>query len=276
MKNALQPKQKGVTMKMNIVRKFATAGSALLVFAAPWARADIADGAYSTDLTGVTTLWDISGSYSGDVGLGIGMDFSLTESPSGALKGSGSFDYDGLSGTINVTGTVAGSGANPRVTMDLSLSGSGSVEGQDVSFTARAAIDFDIDVSSGALAVTSGSLSVRVTDSTNHKSGSKSVALAKGSTMALPDGAAGGWSVSLNLAPKGDKYSGSATVVTDTGTTAELAVTGNYEPKSDTSNLTLKGPAGNVSLVVSTAGGDLTIHSLKGKLFGQSLSYKAD
>jgi len=262
-------------MKMNIVRKFAAAASALLVFAAPWARADIANGSYSADLTGVAPLWDISGTYSGDVGLGIWLDFSLTESPSGAFEGSGSFDYDGLSGTFEVTGAVTGSAANPRVSMNMSLSGSGSVEGQDVSFTARAAVDYDIDAASGALDVTSGSVSVSVADSTNHRSASETVPLAKGGTMPLPDGVAGGWSVSLNLAPKGDKYSGSATVVTDTGTTATLAVTGNYESKSDTSNLTLKGPGGNVSLVVSTAGGDLAIHSLKGKLFGQSLNYKA-
>jgi len=262
-------------MKMFVVRKFAAAASALLVFTTPWARADIANGSYSADLTGVAPLWDISGAYSGDVGLGIGLNFSLTQSPSGAFVGSGSFDYDGLSGTINVTGTVTGSGANPRVTMDLSLSGSGSVEGQDVSFTARAAIDFDIGVSSGALDMTSGSVSVRVADSTNHRSASETVPLAKGSTMPLPDGVDAGWGMNLNLTPKGDKYTGSATVVTGPGTTATLAVTGNYESKSDTSSLTLKGPGGNVSLVVSTVGGDMTIHSLKGKLFGQSLSYKA-
>ena len=275
MKNELQPKRRGSTMRMNGIKTLAAAAAALLVFAAPWARADIANGSYSADLTGVAPLWDISGTYSGDVGLGIGLDFSLTQSPSGAFEGSGSFDYDGLSGTINVTGTVTGSGANPRVTMDLSLSGSGSVEGQDVSFTARAVVDYDIDAASGELDVTGGSVRVGVRDWTNHRSASETVPLAKSSTMPLPDGVAGGWSVSLNLAPKGDKYSGSATVVTDTGTTATLAVTGNYESKSDSSNLTLKGPGGNVSLVVSTAGGDLTIHSLKGKLFGQSLNYKA-
>src|ERR1700719_1617351 len=90
--------------------------------------ADQANGSYSFDFTGLVPLWDITGSYSGDLGV-FALDFSVTEKPTGKLNGNGTFSVSdqSLDGTISsVGGKMTGSSASPHVAIDLRMSGKGT------------------------------------------------------------------------------------------------------------------------------------------------------
>jgi len=259
---------------------------AVLLGNARLARADMANGSYTTDFTGVVPLWDISGDYSGDAALGLDMDFSITQSPSGAFNGSGTFNYDdgsgnSLSGDITVSGQVKNSNTAPGISMTIEISGSGTVvvdqqgDTDDVNFDALAKISYGLDSTNGNLVSTGGSVTVHETDLDTGKKESRSGRLGKGSEMALPDTSTGGWNVALDLTPNGTKYTGTATVTTSTGNTADLTATGTYSSKTDSSRITLKGAGGALVLAVTTSGPTMTIQSMKGKLYGQSVNYKA-
>ncbi len=271
---------------MKRLKALAAVVGAVLMFTTRAAYADMANGSYSSDFSGEVPVWDISGEYSGDAGLGLGLDFSISEDPSGNFTGAGTFDYDDgsgdvLDGDISVSGTVKGSATNPRVSMNMLISGTGTVvvdqdgDTDDVTYAASAKISFGIDSDNGELAVTSGSISVKETDLTTGKTKSRSAPLGKGATMAMPVESTGDWNLTLNLTPNGTQYTGTATVGTSTGGTAEFTATGSYKSKTDTSKITLKGTNGSVSLVISTSGSVVNIQSVKGKLFGQSLKFKA-
>jgi len=271
---------------MKTLRILAVVAGAVLMFTPRATHADMANGSYYNDFSGAVSVWDISGDYSGDVGLGLGLDFSITEDPSGNFTGGGTFDYDDgsgnvLDGNINVSGTVKGSATNPHVSMVMLISGTGTVvvdqdgDTDDVNFTASTKLGFGMDSANAQLVVTSGSVSVRETDLTTGKKRSGSVPLGKGAAMALPVDSTGDWNLALNLTPNGTKYTGTATVGTSTGGTAEFTATGTYQSKTDTSKITLKGTGGSVSLVISTSGSVVNIQRVKGKLFGQSLNFKA-
>ncbi|HTS19768.1 MAG TPA: hypothetical protein VMP11_19485 [Verrucomicrobiae bacterium] len=257
---------------------------AALAFATRPARADVANGSYAATFTGSAPVWDISGDYSTDVGLGFDMNFSITEDSSGNFTGSGTFDYDdGLGdtfdGDIDLSGLVKDSGSTATVSMKLDLSGSGTVvddsgNTNDVDLDVSVSFDFAIDATDGQLVVTSGSASATETDLATGKRQHRSGPLSSGDTMDLPGTSTGDWTLTLNLTPNGTRYSGTATIQTSTGQTAQFAATGTYQSKTDTSKVTLKGGSGDLNLVVSTSGSSLTIHSAKGKLFGQKVNVK--
>ncbi len=253
---------------------------AILLFISRVTYAGVANGTYYNDFTGVVPLWDISGIYSGDAGVGLGLDFSLSEEPSGNFSGDGTVNYsagygDVLTGTVNVSGTVKNSNTNPRVWMDLAISGTGTEDAANVSYTISAKVNFGIDSADGELVVVSGSERATVTDLDTGKRASRSARIAPGAAMPLPVGATGGWNLTLNLTPNGTKYTGTATVVTSAGTTAEFTATGSYQSRTDTSKIMLKGAGGSLGLVISTSGSLVNIESVKGKLFGQSVNFKA-
>jgi hypothetical protein len=272
-------------MPMNRLKILAAVAVALFVFTARMAHADIANGTYYTEFTDATPIWDISGSYSGDVGTGLGMDFSLTEAPSGNLTGAGTFHDDEpgvvLNGKVNVSGMMKNSAADPRVSMDIMISGKGTVvvskagHKNSVSVTASAKVNLEIDAADGEMVSTGGSESVTEKDLTTGKSASRSVSLPKGLLMPLPADSTGAWRLTLDLTPDGTEYTGTATVETSTGATAEFTATGSYDSEMDTSQITLKGAGDNLSLVISTSGSVANIQSVKGKLFGQTLDYEA-
>ncbi len=117
------------------------------------ARADMANGSYSFDFTGIVPLWDITGTYSGDLG-DFDLDFSITEKPTGKLNGDGTFSVSGqsLDGTISsVGGKMTGSSANPHVALDLRMSGKGTVDGKKVSVSLSANLHYHLDSATGVL-----------------------------------------------------------------------------------------------------------------------------
>lgn len=253
----------------------------IALISARFAYGDMANGTYNYSPSGSTPIWDISGDYSGSLD-GIDLDFSISQESSGVFQGSGSFSYFGgwtdvdISGDISCVGTVSGSAADPSVSMELLITGSGTVEGDDVNFTETAHIKLALDASEGELAASGGSVSVTVTDLTSGKKASRSEPLGKGDTLPLPSDSTGDWNLTLNLTPEGTKYTGTATIVTSTGGTMEFTATGTYSSKTDTSSITLKGEGGELSAVISTSGGqNLTVNSMKGKVYGQTMNFKA-
>lgn len=241
-------------------------------------------GGYFKDLSGVVSLWDISGSYSGVVGQNTGLGFSIVADPSGKFTGSGTLSSDDGSGNVmngngTVNGTVKGSGTSTRISMTFLASGTGTtvvVGGtNNVTFTETIKLNCDIDGSNGELVVTGGSINAKETDLVTGKKISKSTKVWIGTPLTMPDDVTGDWNLTLNLIPDGTKYTGSATVQTSTGATTPLIATGSYSIQTDTSKITLKGTGCSLNMVISTSGTNMSVQSAKGKLFGQSLNFKA-
>jgi len=246
-------------------------------------------GSYYINFSGWIPLWDISGSYSGDIGQNIGLDFSVTQDSSGRLGGGvggtvNSDDGNGnlMSGTItSLTGTVKSSGTHTLVSMTILDSGTGTVNVgkppvsliHDMTFTET--IKFNAEISGTSLFVTGGSSSAKETDHATGKKLTRSTTIHSGATLALPPDVTGDWNMTLDLIPGGTKYTGTATAQTSTSGTAALYATGTYTAKTNTSSLNLKGTGGSsLNLVVTTKGSNVTVQSVNGKLYGQTLNYK--
>ena len=256
--------------------------AAVILFVGLGARAayaDQANGSYSFNFSGLVALWDIAGSYSGDLGE-FDLAFSITEQPSGKLTGDGTFSVAGesLEGTISsVGGKMSGSSTDPHVALDLRMSGKGTVSGTKVRVSVSANLHYDLDSAAGNLDHGTGSGTVTVTDLSTGQTESESGTFRPSAIpiLRLPDDSTGDWSMSLDLTPNGDKYSGTATIETSTGVTADFTVKGSYDSSADTSKLALDGVGGKLDMVISTSGTTLNVATAKGKLFGQKINYKA-
>jgi len=264
---------------MRGIKIVAALAAVILLVGSGAAHADQANGSYSFDFTGIVALWDISGSYSGDLG-NFDLAFSVTEKPSGKLTGDGdgTFSVSGVDGTISsVGGTISGSSSDPHVAMDLRMSGKGIVDGTRVRVSLSANLHYDLDSAAGDLDHGTGSGTETVTDLSTGQTISESGTFRRNEipTLRLPDDSTGGWMLSLDLTPNGDKYSGTAAIETSTGATADFTVTGSYDSNADTSKIALDGAGGKLTLVISTSGTTLNVASAKGKVLGQKINYKA-
>jgi hypothetical protein len=282
---------------MKIVNTIAIGAGAILLFTSRATYADMANGSYSVDVGGYGPLWDLSGEYSTEIGDMGSFDFDLALAPSGKITGGGDFALEGrllgayfdLNGEIADSDVVTGSSTSPKVALELSVSGSGTVEeaGVDInvpSFTETAKLALSVDSADGML-VGKGSATVKVTVQYVNPATGRLVTKTVSATEPIPEGyivlpvdVTGDWNLTLNLTPSGTKYAGTATIVTSCGTTVEFTATGSYSSKTDTSNISLKGTGSaagtSLVLVISTAGSAMDIHSVTGKLFGQSLNIK--
>jgi hypothetical protein len=266
----------------------AVAGITLLVNA-PVALADMASGTYNINGGSYVPVWDISGEYPSDIADFGAMDLLIVQLPNGKFSGTGDFSavgyYDDvdmdISGSSAALGTVSGPSHNPKVSMGLGVAGSGTVEGYAVSkFTVSMKLNMDIDTNNDWL-IGNGSAKISITLQNPYngrwvtRSGSEPM---HGVENSLPANVDGNWNLTLNVVPNGTKYTGTANVVTSPGSSVDFVVTGTYAAKTDVSTITLKGTgwgAGtSLTLVVSTTGPNLIIHSMKGKLFGQTITYK--
>jgi len=248
------------------------------------AKAVIPDGTYQQDFTGIVPVWDITGSYSGVVGDNISLDFSLSEDTSGKLTGTGTMHSDDgpgnvMDGAVTITGMVKNSSDPTRVMLTASLtsgSGTADVHGSidPISFTGTIKLTCDIDGTNGKLVVTAGSASAKLTDlNTGEKHGMSTKF--SGAELDLPVDVTGGWGVTLNLLRVSNKYTGTSTVQTAPGGTLDLTTIGSVSSVTNSSKLTLKGSGCSLSMAVTTSGTTLTVQSVKGKLYGQSLNIKA-
>ncbi len=236
-----------------------------LAFVARVAYGDIANGTYVIGTPGNTPLWDISGEYGdlGSLGLGPELVFTISEDSSGNFTGSG----NSLFGGVTVTGKVLGSSARTGVTMAVAASGNSA----GIDFQAKVKAKFIVDGANHNLVVSGGSAAISETDVLTGKKSIHFMALTQGDTLELPAHDSGDWSLTMKLTPSGAKYTGTATIDTAAGTEVTLTVKGTYSARTDTSKLTLKADGSTLNLVVSTSGPNITVHSISGKVFGQSL-----
>lgn len=266
----------------------AAVAAAVLIFTSPAAFATMADGLYSRHfMSGEVPVWDISGSYS-DSGFG---DFIINEDPSGALTGTGTLNIDDgfgtvLNGTLIPTGKVKSAGTATKVSLKFLVSnGTGTfVDDQgfshDVTFTGTINTNSDVDGIDSELVLTSGKITLKLQEPSTGRKGSASDTLNPGGTLDLPSGTTGDWDLTMTLMPDGTKYTGPvpSTVDTSNGGTTDFTATGSYTSKTDTSKITLKGPKGtgaSLNLLISTVGSNMTVNSVKGKLYGQSIKFTA-
>jgi hypothetical protein len=258
------------------------------------AHASMASGQYAYDFSGLVSLWDISGYYSGTLdtvtpGQKIGLDFSMTEYPSGKFGGIASlFLNDGLGNVLNgsgiANGAVTGSGSTARVTMTVLASGTGTdaVSGSSiyVFFRQTLRINGEIDVSGSNLMVTRGTCNVReYALATGKLIRSSSAKLGAGNLIPLAKYVDGTWGVSLNLIPLGTKYAGIGVIQTSPGyyethTVENFSVTGKYSAKTDTTEISLKDGSCKLSLLISASGSGIAVKRAHGKLFGQNLKFE--
>ena len=124
---------------------------------------------------------------------------------------------------------------------------------------------------------TDGTADTRIKDTVTGKNIIKPVKqLGTGGSFDLPANVTGDWDLTLYLTPKGNRYDGTAVVqILPGGAVTNFIATGNYSPATSTSNITLKDTGLNLNLVIATSGSTTTIHSLKGKIYGQTLNYQA-
>ena len=277
---------------MTRLMSVAAVTGAMLIFFSPAAFAEMANGSYERDFSSSEVpLWDISGDYSEDVS-GLGSDtYTLIEDISGALTGTGNidlnFDVDcgsvALSGPSTINGKVNGSSTAPRVSWKINFSGTGTVCGIDVTFTATGKESFELDGANRQLVLTSGNVRVKLTDTATGKKGSGSEKLQSGGVTDLPTDSTGDWTldVTLNQVPDSTKYdstTSTGTVETSTTGSADLTASGSYSSKTDTSKVTLKGMKGtgaSLKLLISTIGSNMTVFGAKGKLYGQKVNFIA-
>ena len=229
-------------------------------------QAGVASGNYVLNGGIYLPVWDLSGSYSNNLGSG-SYAFSLMQSPSGQLTGSGNlflvesygiaFAY--LAGSVTNTGSVSGTCTNPVINLNLLANGTGVVEGITIfDFTETVNLSLSIN---GVSATMTGSGSVFQTQSApNARVQIQGVSQpVSGVKIPLPTNVTGGWQLSLNLTPKGNSYTGTARVATSAGSTEYFKVTGSYSRVSDISNLTLKGIGGNLNLAIKTTGSQICL-----------------
>ena len=248
--------------------------------------AGMANGTYSVDLGAEVPLWDLSGYYNSDVGIG-GLEITITHNPSGTFTGSGDLYISDLGISLDLTavasGKSTGSSKDPKVSMKVLATDSNDDHGSYYINYLIAAMSLAMQVDSADSELGgkgSGSVKYSIANKSTGKAAKGSKSGATGSIVfPLPGDVTGDWNLTLKLNPTGIKYAGTARVVTAAGDTVDFTATGTYSAPKDTSILTLKGTGAGagttLSLSVSTSGSTISVKSLKGKMFGQTLSYSA-
>lgn len=243
-------------------------------------------GTFSHDFSGDVPLWDISGSYSGIVAQGLDLEFSITEEPSGKLTGTGTMNLnDGagnlIGGAVTVSGAVKTSGTVTRVSLSaLVTSGSGTavVNGTVHNLTfagTTVTLPGEIEVTGHQLVFTGCSAKIKAKEPVTGIKYNITFQPGAPGYLDLPGDADGGWDVTLVLNPSGNKFGGSADVQTLPGKTRSLNVTGTFFPITNSSNITIKGAGSSLGIVLLTSGSNVIFQTVKGKLYGQTLKFKA-
>ena len=245
-------------------------------------------GTFVHDFSVKPLLWDLTGSYEGEAGPAINLEFSLKALPSGKLNGAGTLnwtDSNGVvfSGNTTLSGAVKSSGtATTLVALTVLVkSGSGTAlltgSTHNFTFAGTIKVNADINQGSGELRVAGGSASFKEISRTKGKKINETIRFGSDGSFVLPGDVTGDWTLLLELIGLKAKYTGQAIVQTSPlpETPIHFVANGNSTP-SGTSILTLKGSGSSLNLVVLlSASNSMTVQSLKGKTFGQSLNYTA-
>jgi hypothetical protein len=281
---------------MNKIQTLAVLACAVLMSTSRGVYADMANGSYTNDAGVLVPLWDASGGYTNVVDL-FSFEYTLNEATSGKLTGAGKFtcvgtfddvDFNVTNGAVTATGKVTGSSTAPKVSLTLSGSGTGTAVYRGIplkvtKFKETSTFNGELD---GTNREVIGNISATVNVTFLDTAVRRSESVSRTETyhdvvFSLPKDATGAWYLTLNLTPDGTKKynKGSATILTSTGDTASFTATGTYSSKTDTSAIQVNGTGlsngSSLSLGISTSGTNLTIETLSGNMFGQSIKYKA-
>jgi hypothetical protein len=250
---------------------------AVLAAMCPIARGAIAAGTYTMEFDGNVTLWDVSGSYTEDIG-GISIDYTLSVDPAGKITGYGSADYGGGYGinidmTFKFSGTVKTVGAITRVSLSMTMKGSGTVQGYTFGFTASIQENMEIDTDAYTMV---GTTSGKITLSVRGRKASQAIPKTE-ITLELPYDMDGSWDLSLNVTPNKTKLAGTGRITLSNGTVYDFNVSGTYTLKTDLSNIAMKGAPANKAMtanIVANCGNlQMNVKTLKGKALGQTITY---
>ena len=276
---------------MKKIQSLVVLAGAVLIFASQSVRAGIADGSYTNQMGALVPLWDITGSYSNTVDI-FTFDCTMIQAVSGKITGAGTFTvagtYDGAdfnisNGILAASGSVSGPSTAPKVSLTYSGLGTGTLNGSVPVTKFKQTAKFTGEIE-GTQAIGNVSVSVSVTYiDEKGKSKSKSHSMTyKDISIPLPTNAIGtSCTLTLNLTPDGAKkyHPGTATVLTSAGDTADFTTAGTYSTTKDTSKIQLAGTGtskgSSLTLGISTSGANLTVETLSGKVFGQSLKITA-
>jgi hypothetical protein len=258
---------------MTTIKKFLLC--ALLFWAANATRASVATGDYAVSFGTNATLWDFSGSYTDSFGNGP-IEYTINMDSSGVFTGVGAGSYSDDSGFLNfdvsLQGTARSSGNLVRVTVNLKMTGSGTIEGYDATFSATATERLELDpVGLQLIGTARGRGTVAVPGL-----GRQSAPIPTYDVQVpLPSDMSGTWGLALSVSTNQTKYSGTALATLSSGRSFPLTITGSYAPKTDASKLTLKGAGLNraisLALLASVTNSQVTLHKLNGKALGQTL-----
>ena len=263
---------------MSPIRKITLALVAAMAALLAVARADIAAGSYTVEFDGNVSLWDISGTYSEDLG-GLTVDYTLSVDPAGKITGYGAANYAGSYGlgidtTFHVTGTVSTAGSVTRVTLNMTLKGAGQFQGSTINFSSSIRENLEIDTEGFAMVgTTSGnvSLSVRGMGNFGEKIPPTEVSLD------LPYDMDGTWDLTLNATGSGPKITGTGQIILSNGSVHGFTIAGTYAARTDLAKIALKGMFANKSLaanlVANFSQAGMNVRSLKGKALGQTITF---
>jgi len=263
---------------MSTIRKITIALVAVLTTLLSVARADLASGSYTVEFDGNVTLWDLSGTYSEDIG-GLAVDYTLSVDPTGKITGYGSANYDGSYGigvdtTFNLTGTVSTAGSVTRVTLNMTMKGSGQFNGSAINFSASLRENMEIDTEAASMVGTASgnvSLSVKGLGTFGEKIPATDVSLD------LPYDMDGTWDLTLNPVTSGSKVTGTSQIILSNGSVFGFTISGTYAARTDLSKIAMKGEPSNkamsANVVANFSKAGMNVKSLKGKTLGQTITY---
>jgi hypothetical protein len=216
---------------------------------------------------GNLSVWDLSGSYSGDIAAGLGLSYVITQDAAGKITGSGnasvSMGSDSIDMSFDIKGAITQKNGVAAIKLNFKGKGTALVEGESYKFTFSEKVNATVDASSNTI---SGNVVVRI--SMQGESYSETVPFDE----SLPANMDGSATFSLNCTSNGKNVSGTGTLTLSNDEIYNFGVKGKYNAKSDESNLTLKGGAKGASLKLKVDGSDGTIKTLKGKVLGQKLT----
>jgi len=224
---------------------------------------------YNLDGSPYMGVWDISGSYSGEL-YDLDIDYTVTQDTAGKITGDGEvtgtlyiekYDVDvDIDMTVNITGSVSQKNGLYLVKLNIKARGTASFDGGTYNASASETITAEIDPASKEMR---GTVKARVSSKGYSASDTDTF------TVPLPDADMNGTST-LTINYSGDKkLSGDATLLISNGDSYDLIANGSYNEKKDETTLTLKGDKNTLTIKIDGTTGE--IKSLKGKVLGQKL-----
>jgi len=231
----------------------------------------VGDETYTYNFDGLPYMgvWDVSGSYSGDL-FDLAVDYTVTQDTGGKITGDGTvtgtmyiekYDVDvDVDMTCNITGSVSQKNGVCMVKLSIKGRGTASFEGGTYNASASETITAEIDPASKEI---SGTVKAKASSKGYSESGTDTF------SVPLPDTNMDG-TATLTVNYSGDKkLSGDGTLLISNDDSYDFIATGSYNAKKDESTLTLKGDKNTLTIKIDGASGE--IKSLKGKVLGQQL-----